>query len=134
MTEINIGNLKITKLPESIDVKKIADDKMMHSIFNHYSTCPICGNNDNVFMNYSGFYPKRQIGMEPKTARYGYQKGLPFWKRFFASKLYWCINSFRCKNCGCEWESPEYPLFEVPKGFQNFMWHGRLLRSDEYLY
>lgn len=111
---------------------------MIHGIYRHYSICPVCGNNEHVFMNKHPYCitigdRHDRIGMEPKTARYGYQKGLPFWQRLSTDKHYWCISHFYCEKCGCEWDSPEFPLFEVPYGYKDFMWHGRLLRTDEFL-
>lgn len=95
--------ITITKLPESIDAKKIADTEMMHGIYRHYSICPVCGNNEHVFMNKHPYCitigdRHDRIGMEPKTARYGYQKGLPFWQRLSTDKHYWCISHFIAKN------------------------------------
>lgn len=133
-----MGEITITKLPECLDANKIADKAMINAIYDNYSTCPVCGTNDEVFMNSSPYWSilsegEKYIDETPKTARYGYQKGVPFWKRIGVPKQYWCISHFHCKQCGCEWDSPEYPLFNVPKGYKDFMWQGRLLRSNEFL-
>ena len=129
--------IKITKLPDNLDAKKIADKEMMKGIYRNYSVCPVCGGNSKVFMNaskYSIIPSNNPIGMQPSAARYGYQKGLPFLKRLVTDKMYWCVNHFVCRKCGCEWDSPEFPLFEVPYGYQDVMWKGRLLRTNEFLY
>lgn len=81
--------MKITKLPDDLDVNKILAQK----IFEQNGKCPFCGEIDYIiycsesdYRTYSG-------------------KWYRFWEKKHKMKKY----KFECGECGGEWESDWFP-------------------------
>lgn len=81
--------MKITKLPDDLDVNKILANKILKLNGN----CPFCG--EHVGVRYHG------IGE--------YRKYSGKWWHLWESAHYMVKYEFECCSCGCTWESDWFP-------------------------
>lgn len=104
-------NVKITKLPETINPNKILREKMAE----RYSVCPFCGETEkcknpyDIWKSRSGIHqnmPKSWHGKRNEDNMFSVFK---FWER----SRYWKIDQYKCYTCGAEWESEPYPYIDI---------------------
>ena len=124
-------NIKITKLPDDLDLDKIVKERMIET----YRRCPYCFDKEfhRLLDKYiaSGIKPKNAHEKADDVAKsyvdfnciYTTEKRGNYYERikkplpqsntglFSRKKKYeWQHIEFKCQKCGMKWNSPDYPV------------------------
>ena len=111
--------MKITKLPDSCDPSLLIQEQNREI----FSVCPCCGESrkhtdclwDMLVVRDECYHDDLYGGVErinydfPK-GWYGPAKGDWLGWLIPSRKHHWRIDSYKCHNCGAEWESDPYPI------------------------
>lgn len=107
--------MKVIKLPDFCNpnhsiVRKVIEDNC---------TCPFCGHVHESSEGFGGSLFLKNERLDHVISRvigHGFKRygiGKPWYKHLFDKPCYWFTLEFICSHCKGEWETDEYPLFNI---------------------